>query len=110
MKQLKNVALLGCMTLMLSGCLVLPKVDMNQPVPCPMVTREVTLDTVQLGHIGHCYGDACLFQLTAGTVIFAVSAVVSGSVALVGNTLHWIERTGKCGLGTAVDAKAVSLN
>jgi hypothetical protein len=110
MKSLLKPAFSAAAALVLSGCLVLPKVDMNQPVPCPLVTREVTLDTVQLGHIGHCYGDACLFQLTAGTVIFAVSAVVSGSVALVGNTLHWIERTGKCGLGTAVDAKAVSLN
>jgi hypothetical protein len=106
-KPLKHVA---CIVVVLatSGCLVLPKVDMNQPVPCPLVTREVTLDTVQLGHIGHCYGDACLFQLTAGTVIFAVSAVVSGSVALVGNTLHWIERTGKCGGRNPADAAPAS--
>jgi hypothetical protein len=88
----------------LSACLVLPKVDMNQPVPCPLVTREVTLDTVQLGHIGHCYGDACLLQLTAGTVVFAASALVSGSVALVGNTLHWIERVHKCGRPAAEPA------
>jgi hypothetical protein len=94
-RTLHNLLVAGAVGV-LGGCMVLPKVDMNQPVPCPMVTREVTLDVVQLGHIGHCYGDACLLQLTAGTVIFAASALVSGSVALVGNTLHWIERAGKC--------------
>jgi hypothetical protein len=101
----RRLALSSCV-LALTGCLVLPKVDMNQPVPCPLVTREVTLDTVQLAHIGHCYGDACLMQLTAGTVIFAVSAVVSGSVALIGNTLHWIERTGKCAGRSPANAAA----
>jgi hypothetical protein len=98
MKYSLKHAAAAATVLTLSGCLVLPKVDMNQPVPCPLVTREVTLDTVQLGRISHCYGDACLLQLTAGTVVFAASALVSGSVALVGNTIHWIERTSKCGV------------
>jgi hypothetical protein len=88
--------LLVIATTLLSSCLVLPKVDMNQPLPCPLVTRQVTLDVVQIASIESCRGDACLMQLTAGGVIFAASAVVSGSVALVGNTLHWIERLGKC--------------
>jgi hypothetical protein len=92
-----NAAFIAAATVTLSGCLVLPKVDMNQPVPCPLVTREITLDTVQLAHIEHCYGDACLLQLSTGAVVFAASLLVSGSVALVGNTIHWIERVGKCG-------------
>ncbi len=98
MKKLLKQALNACAALALSGCLVLPKVDMNQPVPCPMTSREVTLDVVQMAGVGPCRQHDCLLQLTAGTVIFAVSAVVSGSVALVGNTLYWIERTGKCGV------------
>jgi len=28
--------------------------------------------------------------------VAAVSGVVSGSIALVGNTLHWLETQGKC--------------
>jgi hypothetical protein len=106
MKRYKSQLAPAAMTVMLSGCLVLPKVDMNQPVPCPMVTREVTLDVVQMASVGHCHQHDCLLQLTAGTVIFAASAVVSGSVALVGNTLHWIERVGKCGGRSASDVPA----
>jgi hypothetical protein len=88
--------LMATATTLLTSCLVLPKVDMNQPVPCPLVTRQVTLDVVQIAAIESCRGDACLMQLATGSVIFVASAVVSGSVALVGNTLHWIERMGKC--------------
>jgi hypothetical protein len=109
MRRLTRFTLCATSALLLSGCLVLPKVDMNQPVPCPLVTREVTLDVVQMAGVGPCRQHDCLLQLTAGTVIFAASAVVSGSVALVGNVLHWVERTQKCGLSASEPAPPVPL-
>jgi hypothetical protein len=86
-----------------SACVVVPVVDMRADVSCDLTTRQVTLDVQQIAALGGCYGDACLAQLVVGGVVFATSLVVSGSVAIVGNTLHWIERVRKCGRDKAQD-------
>jgi hypothetical protein len=102
-QRAKSSAAALVVTLSASACVVVPVVDMRADVPCDLSTRQVTLDVQQIAALGNCYGDACLAQLVIGGVVFATSLVVSGSVAIVGNTLHWIERARKCGRDKSQD-------
>ncbi|OAI51472.1 hypothetical protein AYO46_01400 [Betaproteobacteria bacterium SCGC AG-212-J23] len=61
------------------------------------------LDSAQLRNLpmsGGC-GDArgCALFLVAIGAVAAASVVISGSVVLVGNTIHWLEKQGKCPAG-----------
>jgi hypothetical protein len=89
--------------LSLSACIVVPVVDRRAEVPCDLATRQITLDVQQIAALGGCRGDECLAQLVVGGFVFATSLVVSGSVAIVGNTMHWIERVRKCGRDKSQD-------
>jgi len=40
--------------------------------------------------------EAGLIVLAASSIPFSASLVVSGSIVLTGNTLHWLERYGRC--------------
>jgi hypothetical protein len=78
---------------------VLPEVsDNDDDLHCDLVTDSYTL-TVEGGGGGTvatpsgCNDAACIL------VFFAVplgSLVVSGSIVAVGNTVHWIEKQGRC--------------
>lgn len=84
-------------TLLLSGCVALPAIDHSNPIPCAMVTRELKLTVVELQDVYRCRrGDECLAALALGTAVFAASTLVSGSLVIVGNTLHWMETNGRC--------------
>jgi hypothetical protein len=44
-----------------------------------------------------CHNAECLlFTLIGVPVIAATSFIVSGSIVVIGNTLHWIEKQGTC--------------
>ena len=62
-----------------------------------MLTKQLSLTYVELQ--GNLCGNntdaaACLFAV--GVVIPVGSLLVSGSVVLIGNTLHWLEYQGSC--------------
>lgn len=40
--------------------------------------------------------EAFLSCLTLGSIYSAATLVVSGSIVLVGNTVHWVEKKAKC--------------
>ncbi len=82
---------------LLSACIAVPVIDHSRPVPCAMVTRELRLTVVELQDVYRCRrGDECLAALALGGAIFVASTVVSGSLVIVGNTLHWMETSGRC--------------
>ena len=82
---------------LLSSCMMLPVIDHSLPIPCPMVTRQLTLTVVEVQGVYRCHrAEDCVANLVLGSAVFAASALVSGSVAIVGNTLHWMERNGRC--------------
>lgn len=58
---------------------------------CHLVTKKFTLEEHQIGHL-HCRNEGCLIALIPS----AVTLIVSGSVVLIGNTIHWLEKQGKC--------------
>lgn len=82
--------------LLLAGCIVVPRTaDVYDP-QCRTYVRQVVLETEVIGAIGGCRNDGCVVMLASMGVISAASAVVSGSIAVVGNMLYWAERRGQC--------------
>ena len=80
----------------LSACIVVPQArDVYDP-ECQTTTRQVTLETAYIGGFHHCAGDGCVAMLAAAGFVTAASVVVSGSIAVVGNAVYWLERRGRC--------------
>jgi hypothetical protein len=92
----------------LSGCVFFPRTTPSYTGECLVVENRLTLDSVPLElNASGCSGDDCLLVLLAvyGGVT-AGSAVVSGSVVLIGNTMYWLEKKGRCNMPAV--ARAVS--
>lgn len=83
----------------MSGCVFFPRTTPAYTGDCLVVENRLTLDHVplQLGG-GGCNGEGCLVILALYGGVTAGSAVVSGSVVLVGNTLYWLEKKGRCNM------------
>lgn len=81
----------------ITSCAYLPasKPALNQDESCQMLTNELELKEVQLIESSHCAGDACAIFIA----VPASSFIVSGSIVLIGNTLHWLEKNGTCSQG-----------
>jgi hypothetical protein len=82
------------LALALSACVVVPAEDTNEVASCNTHTKSMTLKMAdaRLDRLA-CGDEACL------AVILAVSAgslIVSGTVVLTNNTVHWLEYQGSC--------------
>jgi hypothetical protein len=82
--------------LALSGCIVVPQTRETYDPECRVLTRQVTLEAAVLGQFHSCQGRGCEMLLVSAGVVTAASAVVSGSIALVGNAVYWFEKQGRC--------------
>ena len=82
--------------LLLAGCIVVPRTAEVYDPQCRTLVRQVVLDTAVIGTIGHCHNDGCAVMLASMGIVTAASAVVSGSVAIIGNIVYWAERQGRC--------------
>ena len=80
----------------LQACIVVPQTRERYDPECRVLTRHVTLEAAALGQFHACQGRGCEMLLVSAGVVTAASAVVSGSIALVGNAVYWIERQGRC--------------
>ncbi|MBI5007484.1 MAG: hypothetical protein HZB95_10260 [Nitrosomonadales bacterium] len=87
------------LALALSACVVVPVEDRDATAAsdCDTYTKSMTLEQARLdyGRLS-CHDEACL------AVILAVSAgslIVSGSIVLTNNTVHWLEYQGTCSDG-----------
>ena len=84
--------------MLVSSCAVVyPDLSENQNTECDLVTRQLTLDMVDFGPND---ADATITKLISG---FA-TGVVSSSVAVVGNTIYWLEEFGSCDKSDIDDA------
>jgi hypothetical protein len=90
--------LLALIPILVSACVFVPRESRTQHYAqkCKMLSRELTLEAEDI-HTSGCHSsndlEVCLLGLV---VIPAASFVVSGSIVLVGNTLHWLEYQGSC--------------
>jgi hypothetical protein len=96
MRILKKFLILS-LVFALSACVVVPVVDKNEFVSstCKTYTKSMKLDVV-VANRGICGDEYCL---AAALVVFAGSAIISGSIVLTGNTVHWLEYQGTCSDG-----------
>jgi hypothetical protein len=79
----------------------------DTPPDCKTYTRSMSLKAIPMTPDSIACGDeACLAVLA---VISAGSALVSGSIVLTGNTLHWLEYQGTCSDGYLNSAKQLFL-
>src|SRR5665647_197603 len=80
----------------LSACVVVPVVDKYDDTSstCKTYTRSMSLKTLQMN--GVCDDKGCV---GGALVLTAGSALISGSIVLAGNTVHWLEYQGTCSDG-----------
>jgi hypothetical protein len=84
------------LSLLLAGCVVVPRTIESYDPHCRMVAKRMTLDAMQVAALGGCSNEGCAVLLAAAGVTAAASAIVSGSIAVVGNVVYWLERQGRC--------------
>ena len=84
---------------LLAGCVVVPQTTYGYDPECRIVARHIELQAVQVAAIGGCSNKGCAVLLAAAGVTAAASAVVSGSIMVIGNVVYWMEKQGRCRRG-----------
>lgn len=91
---------LGFLTaITLSGCVFVPRVSTSYNEDCRIVEKQLDLhmkelELPRLDCSGS--GNGCGYVGIVYAGVAVGSAVVSGSIVLVGNTVYWLEEQGKC--------------
>ncbi|MDF3012932.1 MAG: hypothetical protein K0Q78_1136 [Cellvibrio sp.] len=88
----------------LCACVVVPEKVASYDQKCMVATQKIELTVEQVAAFHdwdlHCTHFDCKSELVgliaSSALVTTSSAVVSGSIALVGNTLYWMENQGKC--------------
>lgn len=100
--RLRTAATVLAASLLASACIVVPRTETGYDPDCRITTHRVVLDTVQIGRINNCnYKQDCI-AIVIALGFTAASAVVSGSIAVVGNMAYWAEQRTGCMLTAPV--------
>ena len=83
----------GLAALATSGCVMVPVTVEGYDPDCRVVTHHMELQPVQVTAMGRCNDGACA-ALVLG--VGAASAIVSGSIVVVGNIAYWAEHRASC--------------
>lgn len=95
-------ALTATLALTLAGCVYVfsPQVVTLYDEDCDVVFQKMELTVEQhdaLAGRGQCSGEKdCLTFVAAVLMITPVSAIISGSIVVAGNTAYWMEHKGQC--------------
>lgn len=82
--------------MLLSACVVVPRTEIVYDDDCKIQKRQMVLDVHQVGYFGGCANNGCVALLVGAGAVATASAVISGSIAVVGNVVYWLERRGQC--------------
>ena len=82
--------------LLATGCVIVPVQTEGFDPACRLVTHHIELQPVVLGQLNSCSGQGCEALVLASLGVTAVSAVVSGSIAIIGNAAYWAEHRAGC--------------
>lgn len=99
MNNFKKSLLIFSVSFVLTSCAFTPTASEHQPyyVDCGLLTKKLTLKSTELNSVDNCNDDdkfgQCLVKMG---LIVPVSYIVSGSIVLVGNTIHWSEYKLSC--------------
>ncbi|MEY4749125.1 MAG: hypothetical protein RIQ60_1339 [Pseudomonadota bacterium] len=63
---------------------------------CRISSRQMILQASELPVMGRCRGEECGAMLVIFGAVSAASAVVSGSIVVVGNVVYWFEKQNNC--------------
>lgn len=85
-------------SLALSACIVTPRMETHYDLGCDVAHKTMVLTTHQVDLVQglNCGDGDCGDLLVGMLVIPPASAVVSGSIAIVGNTVFWVEHKARC--------------
>ena len=89
-----------------AGCVVVPVQTNAYDPDCQVVTHHIELQPVVLMQIQRCSGQGCEAMVLAGLGVTAVSVVVSGSIAVVGNVVYWADNRAGCAAAQLAPAPA----
>ena len=96
------------LSIIIGGCLVIPKTENSIVNNCELVTNKCTIEIYNIGSNNECYGCdefvrgilECGGEVEECVAIVATVSlgwtVIAGSVVVVGNTVHWLEKQGSC--------------
>ena len=93
-------------SLLLAGCIVVPKTTDSFDPDCRVDTHHMELTTLQMDKLKGCQTFNCQMGFVVGLGVTAVSAIVSGSIVLVGNVVYWSEHRASCPPAAATEASA----
>ena len=98
--MMKHICLITLFAFLSLSCAVVPVQRAHSPYDrvCGISTHEYHLKVVEMGNISaSCHSAECIVSIGVFAAAWAgVTAVVSGSIVLIGNTVHWIEQQGPC--------------
>ena len=86
------ICLVLILTLNLAACLFVPETKTIKNDDCQLVTKKWSLEFKKTDISGRVDGEI----LVAIGAVAVGSLVVSGSVVVVGNSIHWLEQQGFC--------------
>jgi hypothetical protein len=84
---------------LLQSCIVVPRTIEVYDPECQVVARHMDLQTVQVGYISRCSNESCAALVVAAAATVTVTAIISGSIVVIGNTAYWFEKQGRCRRG-----------
>src|ERR1019366_8379853 len=76
---------------LLPACVMVPVTVDDDDAGCGIVTHHMELQTVQIGAIASCNNQTCAALVIAAAGVTAASAIISGSIVIIGNAAYWAE-------------------
>jgi hypothetical protein len=109
MRPIGRLILIVLLAFLTVGCFS-PAIIMENNVGCQLVTKKLELIVSEEGtqtlinaslegllDSSNCHTPECLLLVPLGVLAISVtSMIVSGSIVVAGNSIHWVEKQGKC--------------
>ena len=78
-----------------AGCVFYPRHVHHYDADCQIRYKQLVLETNSMHGIQfHCADEGCI----AALLFISAEALVAGSLVIVGNTVYWLEKEGRCAL------------
>ncbi len=95
-------------SLLATGCVIVPKTTDSFDPDCRVATHHMELQNVEVYKLKGCQTFNCQIGVVAGAGLVAASAVVSGSIVVVGNVVYWGEHRASCAVPAQTTAASAS--
>ncbi|CAM4200447.1 hypothetical protein [Pseudoalteromonas byunsanensis] len=93
---MKRILLCVTVVTLTSGCVFVPKEVSYFHERCQIYAKKAVLDSENTTRLASCSGSKCGMYLVGAGVVSAASLVVSGSIVLIQNVVHWQEKNKNC--------------